>query len=99
MRAQGRHPLDFAATIISAISVVVAGLMVLSILLIVLAPTIRTFPTAFAFDATKWLAGPFDGLFPVRSTDAYVVANWGLAAVVWLAAGQLVALALRRLRG
>lgn len=48
-------------------------------------------------DAAGILAGPFDGLFTLDSNKAEKAVNWGIAAVVWLALGRLVArLLLRR---
>ena len=88
-----------AAKVISVISLVVFGLMVVCIALVVAAPSLDPFPVGFAFDAGRFLAGPFDGLFPSRSVNRYVVTNWGLAAMVWLLIGQAVALLLRRVDG
>jgi hypothetical protein len=48
-------------------------------------------------DAAGILAGPFDNLFKLDSNKAEKAVNWGIAAVVWLALGRLVArLLLRR---
>jgi hypothetical protein len=42
-------------------------------------------------DAAGVLAGPFDNLFKLDSNKAEKAVNWGIAAVVWLALGRLVA--------
>src|SRR5688500_10230455 len=42
------------------------------------------------------LAGPFDDLFKLDSNKAEYAVNWGIAAVVWLAIGRLVARVLLR---
>jgi hypothetical protein len=48
-------------------------------------------------DAAHFLAGPFNNLFTLDSNKAEKAVNWGLAAVVWLVAGRLIArLLLRR---
>ena len=48
-------------------------------------------------DAAGFLAGPLDDLFKLDSNKAERAVNWGIAAVVWLALGRLVArLLLRR---
>jgi hypothetical protein len=48
-------------------------------------------------DAAGVLAGPLDDLFRLDSNKAERAVNWGIAAVVWLALGRLVArLLLRR---
>ena len=48
-------------------------------------------------DAARFLAGPFDGLFTLERNKVEVAVNWGIAAVVWLLLGRLIArLLLRR---
>ena len=48
-------------------------------------------------DAAAFLAGPFDDLFKLDSNKAEKAVNWGIAAVVWLMLGRLIArLLLRR---
>ena len=42
-------------------------------------------------DAGGVLAGPFDGLFTLDSNKGEKAVNWGIAAVVWLALGRLIA--------
>jgi hypothetical protein len=46
-------------------------------------------------DAGRWLTTPFHGLFSVRGDWHYVV-NWGLAALVYLVVGRMIAAALTR---
>ncbi len=98
-RAERRRPLALAARVISVLSIALAAAMAVGILLIVAAPNLEPFPVGEAFVATEWLAGPFDGLFPIRGVNRYVLANWGLAAVVWLVIGQVISLLLRRADG
>ncbi len=40
---------------------------------------------------TRWLAGPFDGMFSFRSANDAIAVNWGIAAVVYLIVAGLVA--------
>ena len=96
MSGNGSRALEIAARVVSIISIVVAALLVISIVLIIVAPNLDPFPVGYAFDVGDRLAGPFDGVFFIRNVGAYVAANWGLAAVVWLILGQLIALGLRR---
>ena len=42
------------------------------------------------------VAGPFADLFKLDSNKAEKAVNWGIAALVWLALGRLVALLLLR---
>ena len=39
----------------------------------------------------RWLAGPFDGMFSFRSANDATAVNWGIAAVVYLIVGGLIA--------
>jgi hypothetical protein len=47
-------------------------------------------------DAAGILSGPFDDLFKLNSNKAETAVNWGIAAVVWLVLGRLVARLLLR---
>jgi hypothetical protein len=76
---------------------VIALLLVVAILLVVLEATRSNELVQFVRDAASLLAGPFDDLFTLDSNKAERAVNWGLAAVVWVALGRLVAgLLLRR---
>jgi hypothetical protein len=48
-------------------------------------------------DAGRALVGPFDGMFRLRHAKAAMAVNWGIALVVYLAAGSLIAGYLRRI--
>jgi hypothetical protein len=76
---------------------VVALILVLGIVLVVLGANRSNDIVHFVRDAANFLAGPFNNLFTLDSNKAEKAVNWGLAAVVWIAAGRLVArLLLRR---
>jgi hypothetical protein len=75
----------------------VALILVIGILLVVLEANRSNDIVQFVRDAARILAGPFDGLFTLDSNKAEKAVNWGIAAVVWLALGKLIArLLLRR---
>ena len=75
----------------------IALLLVVAILLVVLEANRSNELVQFVRDAAGVLAGPFDDLFTLDSNKAERAVNWGLAAVVWVAIGRLVArLLLRR---
>jgi hypothetical protein len=75
----------------------VALVLVLAIVLTVLEANRSNDIVQLVRDAAGILAGPFDGLFTLDSNKAEKAVNWGIAAVVWLALGRLVArLLLRR---
>jgi hypothetical protein len=42
-------------------------------------------------DAGRWLVGPFDGIFSFHSARVALAVNWGIAAVVYLILGGLIA--------
>ena len=42
-------------------------------------------------DAARWFAGPFDGIFSFHNARVALAVNWGLAAVVYLIVGGLIA--------
>ena len=75
----------------------IALLLVVAILLVVLEANRSNELVQFVRDAASLLAGPLDDLFTLDSNKAERAVNWGLAAVVWVALGRLVAgLLLRR---
>jgi hypothetical protein len=75
----------------------IALLLVVAILLVVLEANRSNELVQFVRDAAGVLAGPFDDLFTLDSNKAERAVNWGIAAVVWVALGRLVAgLLLRR---
>ena len=75
----------------------IALVLVAGILLVVLEANRSNELVQFVRDAASLLAGPFDGLFTLDSNKAEKAVNWGIAAVVWVAIGRLVArLLLRR---
>jgi hypothetical protein len=74
-----------------------ALVLILGILLTVLEANRSNDIVQAVRDAAGFLAGPFDDLFKLDSNKGEIALNWGIAAVVWLALGRLVArLLLRR---
>ncbi len=85
---------DRAARTVGLIGTLV---LVAGILLVVLEANRSNELVQFVRDAASLLAGPLDSLFTLDSNKAERAVNWGLAAVVWVAIGRLVArLLLRR---
>jgi hypothetical protein len=75
----------------------IAAVLILGIVLTVLEANRSNDIVQLVRDAAGFLAGPFDDLFKLESNKAEVAVNWGVAAVVWLVLGRLVAsLLLRR---
>jgi hypothetical protein len=69
----------------------IALVLILAIVLTVLEANRSNDIVQVVRDAAGVLAGPFDNLFKLDSNKAERAVNWGLAAVVWLALGRLVA--------
>ena len=79
------------------IATIVALVLILGIVLVLLNANRSNDIVHAVRDAAAFLAGPFDGLFKMDSNKAEKAVNWGIAAVVWYAAGRLIAgLLLRR---
>lgn len=86
-----------AARVVKAVGAIVAGIIVLGIVLRLLDANASNDLVAAVLDATRWLVGPFKGLFSIDDPDMRIVVNWGLAAVVYFALSRLIArLLLRR---
>ena len=79
------------ARAVMLVAYAVAAVLVLGILLVVLKANRSNDIVQFVRDAAGFLAGPFDGLFTLDSNKAEKAVNWGIAAVVWLLVGKLIA--------
>ena len=74
----------------------VAAVLLLGIALVVLEANPANDLVQFVRDAARFLAGPFDDLFNLQRHKVEIAVNWGIAAVVWYAAGRLIARVLLR---
>jgi hypothetical protein len=79
------------ARIVQLAAGVVAAIIAAGILLVVLEANPSNDIVSAVHDAAKDLAGPFDGMFTLDSAKATIAVNWGIAAVVYLVVGALVA--------
>ncbi len=84
------------ARIVSLVTSVVVGLLVIGIVLVLLEANRSNEIVNALLDAGKFLAGPFDNVFKLDSHKANIGVNWGLAAAVYAVAGGLLARLLRR---
>ncbi len=92
--AMARASLARAVILLTSI---IALILIVGIVLTVLEANRSNDIVQVVRDASGVLAGPFDDLFKLDSNKVERAVNWGLAAVVWLALGRLVArLLLRR---
>jgi len=91
-----RRGLWGVARIVSLITTVVVGLIVLGIILVLLEANRDNAIVDWLVGAGQFLAEPFDDIFQPDGRKARVAINWGLAAVLYAIAGSLIARVLRR---
>jgi hypothetical protein len=70
---------------------VVAAIIVTGVLLVVLNANPTNDIVSAIHDAARALVGPFDGMFTLDSAKATLAVNWGIAALVYLIIGGLIA--------
>jgi hypothetical protein len=85
------------ARIVVWIATLLAAIIALGILFVVLDANAGNTIVSHVHDWAKSLAGPFDGMFNLHNPKTELAVNWGLAAVVYLVVGSLIASLLRRL--
>jgi len=73
----------------------IVGIIVLIIVAGIVLVLLKANPTntvvTDVHDAARWFAGPFDGIFSFHNARVALAVNWGLAAVVYLIVGGLIA--------
>jgi hypothetical protein len=84
------------ARIISLITAIVVGLIVIGILLIVLDANKHNQIVKALLDAARFLVGPFKDIFKPSDPKLRIAVNWGLAAVIYAIVGGFIAKLLRR---
>src|SRR4051794_13805585 len=77
---------------------IVALIIAVGILLVVLEANPANDLVKAVHDAARWLVGPFADVFTLDDRKLMVAVNWGLALVVYVVVGRLVAGLLRRPR-
>ena len=91
----GAAPLAFAAhglgRLVRLAAAVVAAIIVAGILFIVLDANSSNDIVSTVDDAARTLVGPFDDMFSFDNAKTAVAVNWGIAALVYLIAGALIA--------
>ena len=86
----------FVARFIRALAVAVAAVIVIAIILRVVSANPHNVIVSDIHDAGNWLVGPFHNVFSVRDAKLEMGLNWGLAALVYLFVGGLLASLLAR---
>jgi uncharacterized protein involved in cysteine biosynthesis len=84
------------ARVVHLVVSVVVLIIVVGILLVVLKANPANSIVSEVHDWARWLAGPFDGMFTFDNARVAVAVNWGIAAVVYLLVGGLIARLLGR---
>ncbi|HEV7845553.1 MAG TPA: hypothetical protein VGO83_04820 [Thermoleophilaceae bacterium] len=84
------------ARIVSLITSVVVGLIVVAIVLVLLEASRRNGIVDWLVGAGDWLSQPFHGIFSLDGRKPTVAVNWGLAALVYALVGGFIARLLRR---
>ena len=84
------------ARIVSLITAVVVGLLLVGIALVLLEANRDNEVVDWLLGAGEFLAEPFDNVFSPDGHKARVGVNWGLAALVYAFVGSLIARLLRR---
>lgn len=79
------------ARVVHLVVSIVVLVIVAGILLVVLKANATNSIVSDVHDGARWLAGPFDGIFSFHSANVAIAVNWGIAAVVYLFVGGLIA--------
>ncbi len=79
------------ARLVHLIVGIVVLIIVAGIVLVLLNANATNTIVSDVHDAARWLAGPFDGIFSFHSARVALAVNWGVAAVVYLIVGGLIA--------
>ncbi len=100
-RETGATGLALAAGFLARVVRIVVGVVVLilvaGIALFVLGANPTNGVVSWVHDTAHWLAGPFNGMFSFHSAKAALAVNWGIAALVYLILGGLIARLVDRL--
>jgi amino acid transporter len=91
-----RRGLRGVARIVSLITSVVVGLIVVGIILVLFEANRDNAIVDWLVGAGDYLTKPFHGMFEPDGRKAMVAVNWGLAAVVYGLVGGFIARLLRR---
>ena len=79
------------ARVVRLIAGIVAAIIVAGIILFVLGANPGNDVVSAVHDVAKALVGPFDGMFTLDSAKATIAVNWGIAALVYLVLGAIIA--------
>jgi len=87
---------DLLVRAVQLVVSIVVLIIVAGILLVVLKANPANSIVSEVHSWARWLAGPFDGMFSFHSANVAIAVNWGIAAIVYLCVGGLIARLLGR---
>jgi hypothetical protein len=79
------------ARVVKLVVSIIVLIIVAGILFVLLNANPANSVVSQVHDWARSLAGPFDGIFSFHSAHVAIAVNWGIAAVVYLLAGGLIA--------
>jgi hypothetical protein len=79
------------ARLLRTLAIAVVAVIVVAIILRVVSANPHNVIVSDIHDAGQWLTGPFHNIFSVKNAKLGTVLNWGLAALVYLFVGELLA--------
>jgi hypothetical protein len=82
---------DLLVRVVQLVLSIVVAIIVAGILLVVLKAKASNSIVLEVHDWAHWLAGPFDGMFSFHNANDAIAVNWGIAVVVYLFVGVLIA--------
>jgi hypothetical protein len=83
-------------SVIQTIAGVIAGIIILGIVLVLIKANPNNQIVDFILDVGRFLTKPFHNLFPQDNPRQDILVNWGIAAIVYLIVGSLIARLARR---
>lgn len=93
--AGARSGLALLARLVSLITAIVVGIIVIGIVLVLLKANTGNQIVSFFHDTAETLVGPFKDVFSIKGRKGTAV-NWGLAAVVYAIVGGFIVRLLSR---
>jgi hypothetical protein len=83
-------------SVITTIAGIVAAIIVIGIVLVLIKANPNNQIVDFILDVGRFLTTPFHNLFPQDNPRQDILVNWGIAAIVYLIVGALIARLVRR---
>ena len=85
-----------AASVVMTIFTIIAAFILLGIVLVLAGANMNNDIVDFIMDIGRFFAKPFGDLIPQHSQKGNYVVNWGIAAIVYLIVGSIIARLIRR---